>query len=459
MSTALLWLRRDLRVRDHPALRAARDAADSVVPVFCFDERLLHGRNASGPRTQFLLDCLGDLDQSLRDRGSGLVVRHGPPERELPKLAAELGAGSVHFSADVSPYARTRDERVIRALRNADLDVQEHPGVFVVDDLEELRTTAGDPFTVFTPFYRAWMRAGRRDVHQAPRALGPMPDVDRGSLPALKELGLSETVADPAPGGEAAGRKAMQRFLDGPIGHYEDGRNALGDERVSRLSPYLHFGCISPRELEDRLPGGANAEGFRRQLCWRDFYAQVLVGFPANARHEHQLGLRGSIRWSRAEKRFEAWCDGRTGYPVVDAGMRQLKREGWIHNRGRLIVGSFLTKDLGIDWRWGERWFMRHLIDGDEASNNGNWQWIASVGADPQPVSRRIFNPARQQQRFDPDGEYVRRWVPELREVDGAELHDPSPGTRAACGYPEPVVDHQIERRRALERYNQARGR
>jgi len=209
----------------------------------------------------------------------------------------------------------------------------------------------------------------------------------------------------------------------------------VAEPGTSRLSPYLHFGCLSPRELEHRVPVGAGA--FTRQLAWRDFYAHVLLHFPRNARSEHQARYRGTITWSRAHKRFEAWREGRTGYPLIDAGMRQLKREGWMHNRARLVVGSFLTKDLGIDWRWGERWFMRLLLDGDMASNNGNWQWIASVGVDPQPAFRRMFNPERQQARFDPDDAYVRRYVPELGSRD----------------YPEPIVDHAQARREALARY------
>ena len=202
------------------------------------------------------------------------------------------------------------------------------------------------------------------------------------------------------PGGEGEGRRRATKFATGHAGDYDEKRNLVAEEGVSRLSAYLHFGCLSPRELEERVDDGA----FRRQLCWRDFYAHVLLHFPSNAHSEHQVRYRGTIRWSRGHKRFEAWCEGRTGYPLVDAAMRQLKREGWMHNRARLVVGSFLTKDLGIDWRWGERWFMRLLLDGDEASNNGNWQWIASVGVDPQPAFRRMFNPARQQARFDPGG-------------------------------------------------------
>ena len=309
--------------------------------------------------------------------------------------------------------------------------------MFVADDLGAIRTQSGTPYTVFTPFHRAWLDAPRRRVGGAPRRLPPLPrGLDPGALPKLGELGLRHEVEDPVPGGEGEARRRVRKFATGHAGDYDEKRNLVAQEGVSRLSAYLHFGCLSPRELEERV----DDEAFRRQLCWRDFYAHVLLHFPSNAHSEHQARYRGTIRWSRGHKRFEAWCAGRTGYPLVDAAMRQLKREGWMHNRARLVAGSFLTKDLGIDWRWGERWFMRLLLDGDEASNNGNWQWIASVGVDPQPAFRRMFNPARQQARFDPDGEYVRRYVPELRDGNRAD-------------YPDPIVDHTVARREALERY------
>jgi deoxyribodipyrimidine photo-lyase len=255
----------------------------------------------------------------------------------------------------------------------------------------------------------------------------------------------------------------MKRFS---AERYERERDLVGASGTSKLSPYLHFGCVSPRELEHRLGDTDGDEAFRRQLCWRDFYGQVLWHFPGNTRSEHQPRYRSAIRWSRAEKRFDAWRAGLTGYPLVDAAMRQLGREGWMHNRARLVVGSFLTKDLGIDWRWGERWFMRLLLDGDEANNNGNWQWIASVGVDPQPPYRRIYNPARQQARFDPEGSYVRRYVPELAGVPDEYLAEPwtmpaelqrEVGCVIGVDYPEPIVDHAEARREALERYAAAR--
>jgi deoxyribodipyrimidine photo-lyase len=459
---AIVWLRRDLRLHDHPALRAALDSADTVVPVFCFDDGLLGGRHASGPRTQFLLECLAELDVALQARGSRLVLRHGSPQHELPALAAEIGAEAVHSSADVGPFARRRQREVRGALGDA-VAFHAHPGLFTVDRLDAIRTQGGDPYTIFTPFHRNWATHPRRDVLSAPRRMpAPPSSLSTGALPALGDLGLEQECEDPALGGESAGRERLRRFLAGAVRGYDEGRDRLAGDEVSRLSPYLHFGCITPREVEQRLPDDEGAAAYRRQLCWRDFYAHVIGHHPANARSEFQSRYRGSIRWSRAEKKFEAWCEGRTGYPAVDAGMRQLRREGWMHNRARLLVGSFLTKDLGIDWRWGERWFMRLLLDGDEASNNGNWQWIASVGVDPQPAFRRIFNPARQQERFDPGGDYVRRYVSELANVPAAYLAEPwtmpdevqeRAGCRIGRDYPAPIVDHAVARREALDRY------
>jgi deoxyribodipyrimidine photo-lyase len=460
---ALVWFTRDLRVHDHPALRAALDGADRVVPVFCFDDRLLGGRHGSGPRTQFMLECLADLDERLEGT---LVFRRGSPETELPALAREAGATELHYSADSGPFARRRIARVERALREAGVACFAHPGLHAVDDLDAIRTQQGTPYTVFSPFHRRWLESPRRGVLGRPRAFGELPaGVHKGRLPSLAALRFSEQVEDPLPGGETHARERLARFLSEDVSAYGDNHDALGTDRTSRLSPYLHFGCLSPREVEERLPRGEGAAAFRRQLCWRDFYHHVLLHHPRNARSEFQERYRGAISWSASERRFEAWREGRTGFPLVDAGMRQLRREGWMHNRARLVVGSFLTKHLGIDWRRGERWFMRWLIDGDEANNNGNWQWIASVGVDPQPFFRRIYNPALHMERFDPDGHYVRRYVPELRPVPDDYLREPwtmPEEVQRACGcvigedYPEPIVDHLEARREAFERYGAA---
>jgi len=254
------------------------------------------------------------------------------------------------------------------------------------------------------------------------------------------------------PGGEAAARKRLEAFLEDGIEEYADRRDDLGADATSRLSPYLHFGCLSPREVEERLPRGEGAAAFRRQLCWRDFHAHVLLHFPRNARTEFRDSYRGRIDWSGSDEDFEAWCEGRTGFPLVDAGMRQLRAEGWMHNRARLVTASFLTKQLGIDWRRGERWFMRWLLDGDEANNNGNWQWIASVGVDPQPFYRRMYNPTRQQRTLDPDGVYVRRHVEELRDVPLEHLAEPWAN---GVDYPEPIVDLREAREAAFARFVQ----
>ena len=454
--TALVWFRRDLRVHDHPALRAALAHHDEVVPVFCLDDRLLHGRHSSGPRTQFLLESLADLDRSLRDRGGALVVRRGRPEDELPKLAREAGAGEIHVSADVGPFARMRDDAI---------DVRAHPGVTVVDDVGTVRTKQGGPFSVFSPFHRTWSDEPRREVLAAPRRVALPPGLDVGAIPSLGDLGLVQEVEEPARGGEGEARRRLQNFLRGPVERYADHHDALGADGTSRLSAYLHLGCVSPREVESRLPRGKGPEAFRRQLCWRDFYAHVLLANPENAHREHQERYRGTLDWHDDDELFGAWCEGRTGFPLVDAGMRQLRREGFMHNRARLVVASFLTKELGIDWRRGERHFMRLLLDGDEANNNGNWQWVTSVGVDPAPYFRRIYNPARHMERFDPSGAYVRRYVPELRDVPDEHLAEPwemPDDVQQSCGcvigrdYPEPVVDRGAAREEAVARYRAA---
>src|SRR4051794_2544196 len=392
--TAIVWFRRDLRVHDPPALRAALDEADRVIPVFCFDDRLLHGRHASGPRTQFMLECLADLDESLKERGAGLVVRRGKPEEELRKF----GADSIHFSGDVSPFARSRR-----------IEGHAHPGLTVVDGMKA--------YVLFSPFYRAWQRQPRRKVLGAPGKIALPDGIDPGTLPTLDELGLEQEVDEPIKGGETEARRRIG---------------------TPRMSPYLHFGCVSALEAEERAP----SEDYRRSLAWRDFFHQVLLNHPENAHQEFQARYRGTLEWEDDVEALQAWKDGRTGYPLVDAGMRQLKREGWMPNQVRLVIASFLTKQLGIDWREGERHFMRFLLDGDEANNNGNWQWITSVGVDPAPYFRRLYNPTRQMETHDPDGKYVRRYVPEYGGPD----------------YPEPIVDQREARERAIERYRAAAG-
>jgi deoxyribodipyrimidine photo-lyase len=482
-TTAVLWYRRDLRVADHPALALAAREFDRVVPVFVLDDALLRGRFASAPRTAFMLGCLRSLDEALRERGSGLVVRRGRPEEELVALADEAGAQAVLWTSDVAPYARARDTRVTSALRDAGVLARPQGGSYVVD-VSKPRTRAGKPFTVFGPFHRHWLELERRTVHRAPPELPALPDAVRtGGLPALEDLTLGDarprasdiaavrgdTLVEPfCEPGEPAARTALRRWLDGPIDAYGDTHDLLAEEGTSGLSPYLRWGCVSAAECERRAArhDGDGARAWIRQLCWREFFAHVLLTHPDNARLEFQPRYR-DLAWVDDDGAFGAWRAGRTGYPLVDAGMRQLARTGWMHNRARLVAGSFLTKDLHLDWRLGEAHFEALLLDGEPAQNNGNWQWVSSVGVDPAPYFRRILNPMLQQRRFDPDGVYVRRWVPELRDVPGERLVEPwtmSDEEQAAAGcvigrdYPAPIVEHAQERRRAVERY-QALGR
>ena len=471
--TALVWFRRDLRLHDNPALWAACEQHDQIVPVFCLDPRLLQGRNRSLPRTRFMLGCLSELSTSLTRLGTSLLAISGRPEETLPQLASKCGASTVLASADVSPFARGRDAEVGRALAADGRALQLLPGNFVVDDPAELRTGEGGPYSVFTPFYRRWLASERRQVLPAPESVPPLPVALRAAAPPpIEWLGVDDLPDIDAAQvdlrwkpGERAGRERAQLFADDGLAAYAADHDALGRSGTSGLSPYLHFGCVSPRELEHNLDDDDGSQALRRQLCWRDFYAHVLLFNPRNVSGEHQPRYRRRIRWSHSRQLFDAWCEGRTGYPLIDAAMRQLAASGWMHNRARMVVGSFLVKDLGIDWRWGERWFMRLLLDGDLANNNGNWQWIASVGVDPQPVSRRIYNPMLQQRRFDPDGRYVRRYVPELARVPLEHLPEPwtmpidvqrAAGCRIGVDYPAPIVDHAAARQAALTRFAEA---
>jgi deoxyribodipyrimidine photo-lyase len=335
--------------------------------------------------------------------------------------------------------------------------VRRHPGNFVAD-VGVPRTQDGRPYAVFSPFQRAWERLPRREVHGAPRALAFPPDIEPGEIPR----GPDAEAAAPCAPGEAAARERLTRWLGDGLARYGERHDRLAGG-TSRLSPYLHFGCVSAREVEQRVgaKGGKGAAAFTRQLAWRDFYAHVLLHHPGNATGAYRSQF-DALEWEDDDRALEAWRAGRTGFPIVDAGMRQLRHEGWMHNRARLIVASFLTKDLHLDWRAGEAHFMRHLLCGDEAQNNGNWQWITSIGVDPAPYYRRLYNPMAQQRRHDPDGTYVRRWCPELRDVPLERLAEPwtmSAQEQAAAGcvigrdYPAPIVDHAVERERAIARY------
>ena len=384
----------------------------------------------------------------------------------MRRVAAEVGARTVHVSDDVTGFARARDALVEEVLRRDGVQLIRHLGLHVAD-LTAIRTTAGGPYTVYSPFLRAWKAQERRPVERAPREIATA-RIAAGRLPSLRALGFEgrpPRLDDPPEPGEDAARRAARSWVEGRgLARYADRRDELA-EPTSRLSAYLRFGCLSALKLERAVAARGFAR-YRDQLAWRDFYAAVALHFPHAARVELQERYR-ALEWDTDDELLAAWREGRTGFPVVDAAMRQLAATGWMHNRARMIVGSFLTKDLQHDWREGERHFMAHLLDGDVATNNGGWQWIASTGTDPAPYFQRLFNPMTQQRRFDPDGRYVRRWCPELHRVPDDRLAEPwtmtddeqaAAGCRIGRDYPAPVVDHAAARRRAIERYRAAAG-
>lgn len=462
---AIHWFRSDLRLRDNTALAAAAVRADELALVFVLDDRLLLGSRVGPPRLRFLWDALGRLAGDLERRGHRLLLRRGDPVAEIPRLIRETGAELLSFNRSPGPYAQLRDARVRTACEKAGarvLDCKDR----VLFESAELRTRKGDPFRVYTPFRRAWLDRFREDrpLPTGPiRLPRPIRRLAAGRIPNLAEFGAADDPTRIPRAGEATARDRLQRFLDGRIGGYASRRDEPAANGTSRLSPYLRFGLISPRtcveaalEVVAAHPGQAGgAWKWIDELIWREFYSAILEEHP----HVLERAFRAeyqAVRWDDDEDRFRAWCEGCTGYPIVDAAMRQLASEGWMHNRARMVVASFLTKDLLLDWRWGERFFMQRLIDGDPASNNGGWQWSASTGTDAQPYFR-IFNPVTQGERFDPGGRYVRRFVPELRGVPDRYVHHPWDAARSPSGYPAPVVDHAHQRQLALARYQVAR--
>ncbi len=438
MSCAVVLFNRDLRLRDHPALSAAVGEADSLVPLFVFDDALLAGRCGSPNRVAHLHDCLVDLDGSLRARGARLVTRRGDPVDEALQVAAEAGAGAIHFSEDVSGHAARRERRLREGCAREGIEPRSFPGLMVAEPGAVL-PAGGDHYRIFTPYWRAWSELPRRSVLRAPRRLSMPSSVRVGRLPRPGALAPGRPSPDLIAGGEGPAQKRLERWLRAGLHDYEERHDDLAGAATSRLSGDLHFGSLSPNAVCERAAGRPGGAAFVRQLCWRDFHHQVLA-----ARHElprADYRKRGR-RWRRDKGQVDAWKEGRTGMPVVDAGMRQLVREGFIHNRARLLVASFLTKTLRLDWRIGAAHFEELLADADLANNSGNWQWVAGTGNDTRP--NRVFNPLRQALRFDPEGDYVRRYVPELRGVEGRAVHEPwrlTAEVREGLDYPAPIVE------------------
>lgn len=456
MSVSLVLFTSDLRLHDHPPLRAALDEADEIVPLFVRDDRVDAAGFAAPNRLAFLADCLTALDEALRERGGRLVVRSGDVVEQVGAVVAETGAGSVHMAAGASGFAQAREQRLRAALAERGCALHVHDCVVTAVAPGAVTPAGNDHFAVFTPYFKRWSQQGVRHAVAAPRTVRVPSGLASERVPSRADV--REVSPGVPPGGEATARARLAAWLRSGIAGYADGHDDLAGDLTSRLSPHLHFGTLSPVELVHRAAKkeGPGRDAFVRQLCWRDFHHQVLAARPGAASADYR---DRHDRWRdehEAADDIEAWRRGRTGFPVVDAAMRQLAHEGWMHNRGRLITASFLTKTLYVDWRVGARHFLRHLVDGDIAANQLNWQWTAGTGNDTRP--NRVLNPVLQGRRHDPDGTYVRRWVPELAELDGAAVHEPWRLTgpdRARFDYPEPVVDLA----EGLARFRRARGR
>jgi deoxyribodipyrimidine photo-lyase len=463
---AIHWHRRDLRVADNVGLARADG---EVRPVFVFDPAVLE--HASPVRVAFMLDALESLRADYRELGTDLLVERGDPAEVLPSLAAEHGDDSVGWNRDYSGLAKSRDRRVETALDDAGVDHEDY-GDALLFEPGAITTNAGEYYSVFTYFGRKWLDREKADPVPVPDpgVFGPDPG-DGDPLPTRSELGFEAPEADPEPAGTAQARDRLRSFCEADVFEYDELRDYPAEECTSRLSAHLAWGTIGVREVYEASAGAMeraesdaereSVEEFQSQLAWREFYAHVLDENPAVV-SENYKSYENDIEWRDDPEELQAWKDGETGYPIVDAGMRQLRAEGYMHNRVRMIVASFLTKDLLIDWREGYDWFRKKLVDHDTANDNGGWQWAASTGTDAQPYFR-IFNPTTQGERYDPDAEYVAEYVPELRGVDPDVVHSwPELGSRErdrhAPDYPDPIVDHGKRREQALSMFEAARG-
>lgn len=450
------WFRRDLRLTDNAGLAAAARDSEQVIPLYVLSEWRCSHSWTGAPRQQFLCDCLKSLANNLESRGSRLILRTGRADEELERLVMETRACGIYFNRVHEPFGRAMEDRVRQMCARTGIECHAFKDA-VLHEPHEVLTGDGLPYRVFTPFWRRWSALPRSEpaaklpvlakASAIPLDLSLIPSEP---MPGLDHWALTSTSADLPAAGERAARDRMSRFVSGAALHgYASGRDLLAEPYTSRLSQDLRFGLVSIRELVSRA---AASEVFLKELAWREFYMAVLHHFPEVFEVEFQEGFRG-LPWPGTDEAFRAWCEGRTGFPIVDAAMRQLLATGWMHNRARMITAMFLTKDLHCDWRLGESFFMQHLVDGEAASNNGGWQWSAGTGADAAPYFR-IQNPWTQTRRYDPEGRYIKRWLPELAHLPAEKfMAPPSEGHSLAPGYPAPIVDHASERERCLARF------
>jgi deoxyribodipyrimidine photo-lyase len=467
----LFWHRNDLRLSDNVGLSAARQRSPKVIGLFCFDPNILQRDDIAPARVAYRVGCLEQLQQRYQQAGSQLLILHDEPERAIADLATALEAKAVFWNWDVEPYSQQRDRQVRESLKARAIPVQ-NSWDRLLHEPGKVMTATGKPYTVYTPFWKNWSQQAKaepvaelknaegltEEEQMAARAAGAI------ALPSAQDLGYIWDNGFLVEPGETAARERLEAFCDRAISDYQEQRNFPAFDGTSLLSAALKFGAIGIRTVwQATRQADANSRSdetrnsiqtWQKELAWREFYQHVLYFFPELARGPYRPQFK-NFPWDNNEEYFQAWCEGKTGYPIVDAAMRQLNEMGWMHNRCRMIVASFLTKDLIVNWQWGEKYFMQKLYDGDLAANNGGWQWSASSGMDPQPL--RIFNPSSQAQKFDPEGEYIRQWVPELSSMDAEYLVTGKipPRERESCGYPQPIVEHNRQQREFKRRYQE----
>ncbi|WP_310486860.1 FAD-binding domain-containing protein [Chamaesiphon sp. VAR_69_metabat_338] len=470
----LFWHRNDLRNSDSIGLAQASATDARVIGVFCFDRAILSSDGVAPARVAYLVGCLQSLAEDYRQAGSQLLFIEGNPVEKIPQLASALHATAVYWHLDVEPYSQARDEWTATALKQHQIAVHTYWDR-LLHDPTEIRTGERQPYTVYTPFWRNWssrskpapvtVNLPKSELTAAElQALAQVPTID---LPTAKELGFSWDNPLKLEPGTRAAESELATFCQRSIGEYDEQRNYPAIAGTSGLSAAMKFGSIGIRTVwaattaamaearSDEARAGITT--WQQELAWREFYQQAMYHFPSLAQGAYREPFK-HFPWKNDAAQFQAWCEGKTGYPIVDAAMRQLNQLGWMHNRCRMIVASFLTKDLIINWQWGEKYFMQHLIDGDLSANNGGWQWSASSGMDPKPL--RIFNPYTQAKKFDPEAEYIRKWVPELKSVATKLIlsGDILPLTRHQIGYPLPIVDHNVQQRLFKDLYASVKG-
>ncbi|MGK7877775.1 MAG: FAD-binding domain-containing protein [Xenococcaceae cyanobacterium] len=467
----LFWHRQDLRISDNIGLAAACQQSPKVVGVFCLDPNILERDDIAPARVTYMIGCLRELQQHYHQVRSQLLILHDEPSKAIPTLAAALNAKAVFWNWDVEPYSKKRDRQVTEALQEKGIEIQNYwdqllhpPG--------EILTQSDKPYTVYTPFWKNWSKQLKPCVAQKIKNVKGLTQEEIAvakeagviDLPTAKDLGyMWENPLLLAPG-EAAAQERLEEFCARAINDYQQQRNFPAIDGTSQLSAALKFGAIGIRTVwqaaADAWENSRSDESrdsiktWQKELGWREFYQHAMYFFPELADGPYRNEFK-NFPWNDTQEHFQAWCEGKTGYPIVDAAMRQLNETGWMHNRCRMIVASFLTKDLIINWQWGEKYFMQKLYDGDLSANNGGWQWSASSGMDPKPL--RIFNPASQAQKFDPEGEYIRQWLPELSSLDTEYLVTGKipDDERDRCGYPQLIVDHKKQQQEFKQRYQQ----